>query len=96
MLGSVGAKIAHASTIPSLGNPELRTLQELITAEKGVLVRCVEAWVSVSNEGLIGFGSVQRLAGDVGKSAETLKNWGMGEGDDLGVRARPPGSIIGN
>jgi len=66
MLGSVGAKIAHASTIPSLGNPELRTLQELITAEKGVLV------------------SVQRLAGDVGKSAETLKNWGMGEGDDLG------------
>ncbi|KAF8601227.1 hypothetical protein BDV93DRAFT_608285 [Ceratobasidium sp. AG-I] len=66
MLGSVGAKIAHTSTIPGLGNSELRTLQELITAEKGVLL------------------SVQRLAGDVGRSAEMLKNWGMGEGDDLG------------
>lgn len=41
MLGSVGAKIAHASTIPSLGNPDLRNLQELIIAEKGVLIRCV-------------------------------------------------------
>ncbi|KAJ1299496.1 hypothetical protein OPQ81_003808 [Rhizoctonia solani] len=38
MLGSVGAKIAHASTITALGNPDLRTLQDLITAEKGVLL----------------------------------------------------------
>ncbi|KAL5640537.1 hypothetical protein ACGC1H_007698 [Rhizoctonia solani] len=66
MLGSVGAKIAHASTITALGNPELRTLQDLITAEKGVLL------------------SVQRLAGDIGKSAEMLRIWGQGEGDDLG------------
>ncbi|CEL62887.1 hypothetical protein RSOLAG1IB_10555 [Rhizoctonia solani AG-1 IB] len=66
MLGSVGAKIAHASTITALGNPELRTLQDLITAEKGVLL------------------GIQRLAGEVGKSAETLKTWGLGEGDDLG------------
>ncbi|KAF8729270.1 Eisosome component PIL1, partial [Rhizoctonia solani] len=66
MLGSVGAKIAHASTITALGNPDLRTLQDLITAEKGVLV------------------GVQRLAGEIGKSAETLKTWGLGEGDDLG------------
>jgi hypothetical protein len=29
--------------------------------------------------------SIQRLAGEVGKSAETLKTWGLGEGDDLGV-----------
>ncbi|KEP51490.1 eisosome component PIL1 [Rhizoctonia solani 123E] len=66
MLGSVGAKIAHASTITALGNPELRTLQDLITAEKGVLL------------------GIQRLAGDIGKSAEMLKIWGQGEGDDLG------------
>ncbi|KAG8700246.1 hypothetical protein FRC11_013099, partial [Ceratobasidium sp. 423] len=66
MLGSVGAKIAHASTITALGNPDLRTLQDLITAEKGVLL------------------GIQRLAGDVGKSAEMLKTWGQGEGDDLG------------
>ncbi|KAG8735635.1 hypothetical protein FRC10_010340 [Ceratobasidium sp. 414] len=66
MLGSVGAKIAHTSTIPAFGNQDLRTLQELITAEKGVLV------------------GVQRLAGEVAKGAEALKNWGMGEGDDLG------------
>ncbi|CAE6500634.1 unnamed protein product [Rhizoctonia solani] len=66
MLGSVGAKIAHASTITALGNPDLRTLQDLITAEKGVLL------------------GVQRFATDVGKSAETLKTWGQGEGDDLG------------
>ncbi|KAG9098295.1 hypothetical protein FS749_004199 [Ceratobasidium sp. UAMH 11750] len=66
MLGSVGAKIAHTSTLPGLGNQDLRTLQELITAEKGVLI------------------GVQRLAGDVAKGAEALKNWGMGEGDDLG------------
>ncbi|KAJ1299336.1 hypothetical protein OPQ81_004997 [Rhizoctonia solani] len=66
MLGSVGAKIAHASTITALGNPDLRTLQDLITAEKGVLL------------------GVQRLAGDVGKSAEMLRVWGQGEGDDLG------------
>ncbi|CAE6540657.1 unnamed protein product [Rhizoctonia solani] len=66
MLGSVGAKIAHASTITALGNPDLKTLQDLITAEKGVLL------------------GVQRLATDVGKSAEMLKIWGQGEGDDLG------------
>lgn len=66
MLGSVGAKIAHTSIMPGLGNQDLRTLQELITAEKAVLV------------------GVQKLAGDVGKGAEALKNWGMGEGDDLG------------
>ncbi|KAG8765005.1 hypothetical protein FRC12_007735 [Ceratobasidium sp. 428] len=66
MLGSVGAKIAHTSVLPGLGNQDLRTLQELITAEKGVLV------------------GVQRLAADVAKGAEALKNWGMGEGDDLG------------
>ncbi|ELU37300.1 hypothetical protein AG1IA_08669 [Rhizoctonia solani AG-1 IA] len=71
MLGSVGAKIAHASTITALGNPDLRTLQDLIT----VLTRTL---------------SVQRLAGEIGKSAETLKTWGLGEGDDLGVSQNSP------
>ena len=34
---------------------------------------------------------MQRWAGDVGKSAESLRNWGAGEGDDLGVSA-----LLGN
>ena len=42
MLKSVATKIAHNSTIPSLaGNSDLRSLQDLITAEKSVLTSCV-------------------------------------------------------
>ncbi|KIL65058.1 hypothetical protein M378DRAFT_559626, partial [Amanita muscaria Koide BX008] len=39
MLRSVATKIAHNSTIPALaGNGDLRPLQDLITAEKSVLL----------------------------------------------------------
>lgn len=31
------------------------------------------------------YNSFQRLAADIGKSAESLRTWGVGEGDDLGV-----------
>ena len=42
MLRTVATKIAHNSTIPALaGNSDLRPLQDLITAEKSVLISCV-------------------------------------------------------
>lgn len=42
MFKSAATKIAHNTTIPALaGNPELRSLQELITAEKAVIVSYV-------------------------------------------------------
>ncbi|KAG5637063.1 hypothetical protein H0H81_005944 [Sphagnurus paluster] len=67
MFKSAATKIAHNSTIPALGgNHDLRPLQDLILAEKQVLI------------------SLQRLSVDFAKSAEALKIWGSGEGDDLG------------
>ena len=42
MFKTAATKIAHNSTIPSLaGNTELRPLQDLITAEKAVLISYV-------------------------------------------------------
>jgi len=39
MFKSAATKIAHNSTIPALsGNQDLRPLQDLITAEKAVLI----------------------------------------------------------
>jgi hypothetical protein len=43
MFKSAATKIAHNSTLPALalsGNKDLRPLQDLITAEKVVLVSC--------------------------------------------------------
>ncbi|KAJ7677834.1 hypothetical protein DFH06DRAFT_975437 [Mycena polygramma] len=72
MFKSAATKIAHNSTLPALalsGNKDLRPLQDLITAEKVVLI------------------SMQKLAVDFSKASEALRVWGVGEGDDLGVRA---------
>ncbi|ESK97386.1 hypothetical protein Moror_17817 [Moniliophthora roreri MCA 2997] len=67
MFKSAATKLAHNTTIPSLGgNSDLRPLQDLITAEKLVL------------------SSLQKLSADFTKAAESLRTWGMGEGDDLG------------
>jgi hypothetical protein len=41
VLGTVGTKIAHTSTLPSLGNKDLKLLQDLIVAEKNVVTTCV-------------------------------------------------------
>ncbi|CAL1716019.1 unnamed protein product [Somion occarium] len=68
MFRSATTRIAHSSTIPSLGgnlNKDLRALQELIIAEKSVLH------------------SLQKLSTDVAKSAEAFRHWGSGEGEDL-------------
>ncbi|KAG1874913.1 hypothetical protein F4604DRAFT_1762928 [Suillus subluteus] len=66
MFKTAAAKIAHNSTIPALaGNSDLRQFQDLINAEKVVLV------------------SIQRLGVDITKAAESLRTWGVGEGDDL-------------
>ncbi|KAJ7790504.1 hypothetical protein B0H14DRAFT_2396411 [Mycena olivaceomarginata] len=72
MFKSAARKIAHNSTLPALalsGNKDLRPLQDLITAEKVVLV------------------TLQKLSQDFTKAMEALRVWGVGEGDDLGVRA---------
>ncbi|KIJ40998.1 hypothetical protein M422DRAFT_48793 [Sphaerobolus stellatus SS14] len=60
------AKLAHTSTIPALGNKDLRLLQDLITNEKTVML------------------TLQKLSGDLTRASESLKAWGLGEGDDLG------------
>ncbi|KAJ8593333.1 hypothetical protein M405DRAFT_609905 [Rhizopogon salebrosus TDB-379] len=71
MFKTAATRIAHNSTIPALaGNSDLRQFQDLINAEKVVLV------------------SVQRLGVDLTKAAESLRTWGVGEGDDLAVSDR--------
>ncbi|KDQ18147.1 hypothetical protein BOTBODRAFT_29483 [Botryobasidium botryosum FD-172 SS1] len=66
VLGSVRSKIAHTSTIPALGNKDLKRLQDLIAAEKEVMI------------------SLRKMSYSQVRAAETLKAWGLGEGDDLG------------
>ncbi|KAF9531466.1 hypothetical protein CPB83DRAFT_786831 [Crepidotus variabilis] len=67
MFRTAATKIAHNSTLPALaGNRDLRPLQDLINAEKAVLI------------------SLQKLSVDFSKAAETLRTWGLSEGDDLG------------
>ena len=61
-------KIAHSSNLPSIGNKDLRALQDLIHTEKTVLT------------------GLQKLSADLSKSSDALKTWGLGEGEDLGVR----------
>jgi len=47
MFKTAATKIAHNSTIPALGgNRDLRPLQDLITAEKAVLISCVQLFQS--------------------------------------------------
>ncbi|GJJ14086.1 hypothetical protein Clacol_008343 [Clathrus columnatus] len=62
---SLATKIAHTSTLPALGNKDLRLLQDVIINEKAILT------------------TMQKLAMDFAKASESLKSWGLGEGDDL-------------
>jgi len=49
MFRTAATKIAHNSTIPALaGNSDLRQLQDLINAEKVVLVSCVSLLYSIA------------------------------------------------
>ncbi|KAJ3798305.1 hypothetical protein GGU11DRAFT_704165 [Lentinula aff. detonsa] len=84
MFKTAATKIAHNSTIPSLGiNKDLRPLQDLITAEKSVLISCVQT--AYPDGGSHKYLSVrlQKLSVDIGKAAEALRIWGSGEGEDL-------------
>ena len=86
MLRTVATKIAHNSTIPALaGNSDLRPLQDLITAEKSVLISCVGDYARAFGCHLTNLARLQRLSVDIAKASEALRNWGLGEGDDLGV-----------
>ncbi|KAJ7767957.1 hypothetical protein DFH07DRAFT_880839, partial [Mycena maculata] len=52
MFKSAATKIAHNSTLPSLsGNKDLRPLQDLITAEKGVLISLQKLSVDFAKAG---------------------------------------------
>ncbi|TFY82380.1 hypothetical protein EWM64_g1634 [Hericium alpestre] len=67
MFKTAATRIAHNSTLPALGgNKDLKPLQDLITAEKGIVQ------------------SLAKLSADFVKASEALRNWGVGEGDDLG------------
>lgn len=78
-------KIAHNSTLPVLGgNKDLRTLQELITAEKAVLQSYVTCGSS-QHRFKTDVGRLQKLSNDIAKASEALKAWGVGEGVDLWV-----------
>jgi len=84
MFKSAATKIAHNSTIPALaGNQELRPLQDLITAEKALLLSFVFIFFLFFS--LIAI-SLQKLNIDFSKSSETLRTWAISEGDDLAVR----------
>ena len=91
-------KIAHNSTIPSLaGNSELRPLQDLITAEKAVLISCVPSIIdgvctNVPVNVITIMIRLQKLGVDFARAADALRAWGVTEGDDLAVR--PPILII--
>ena len=87
MFKTAALKIAHNTTIPGLaGKQDLRSLQDLITAEKTVLNSYVILAFQIR---LLGSRErrLQRLSTDFARAAEALRIWGQGEGDDLGVRA---------
>jgi hypothetical protein len=49
MFKTAATKIAHNSTLPALaGNKDLRPLQDLITAEKAVIVSSVSIHISLA------------------------------------------------
>lgn len=89
VFGSLGYKIAHASTIPSLGNQDLRALQDLITREKEVVASYVLPTLSTdlqqTTHGCCPNDRIQRLSGELARANEALKAWGQVEGLDLGV-----------
>lgn len=89
MFKTAATRIAHNSTIPALaGNSDLRQFQDLINAEKVVLVSCVSLLCIAFESANILVNSryrFQRLGVDLTKAAESLRAWGVGEGDDLTV-----------
>ena len=89
MFKTAATKIAHNSTLPALaGNKDLRPLQDLITAEKAVIVSSVFCSYHGTLNGFQDFiySRLQRLSIDYAKASEALRIWGSGEGEDLGVR----------
>lgn len=91
MFKTAATKIAHNSTIPSLGgNKDLKPLQDVITAEKSVLISLV-ARFSFYHKQLTDQLSfrLQKLSVDFGRAAEALRVWGSGEGEDLLVSSLP-------
>jgi hypothetical protein len=89
MFKSAATRIAHNSTLPALalsGNKDLRPLQDLITAEKAVLIACAAFATIAMLIGRLFFSSrLQKLSVDFAKASEALRIWGAGEGEDLGV-----------
>jgi len=88
MFKTAAAKIAHNSTIPALaGNSDMRHFQDLINAEKVVLVSCVLYMhhICIVNIFIARLYRIQRLGVDITKAADSLRAWGAGEGDDLVV-----------
>ncbi|KAG8926544.1 hypothetical protein FRC02_008809 [Tulasnella sp. 418] len=61
---SMSAQLTPSTILP-LGGQDLKTLRDMIAAEKCLI------------------SSFHRVSQDFGKSAEALKLWGSGEGDDL-------------
>jgi hypothetical protein len=88
MFKTAATKIAHNSTIPALaGNKDLRPLQDLISAEKTVIISSVFTIVGFrTSSHMTCISRLQRLSVDYAKASEALRIWGSGEGDDLGVR----------
>ena len=87
MFKTAARKIAHNSTMPGLaGKQDLRTLQDLITAEKTVLTSCANYISQLQLSYLRVRCRLQRLSTDFGRASDALRVWGQGEGDDLGVR----------
>jgi len=98
MFGSLSHKIAHASTIPSLGNQDLRALQDLITREKEVVASYVLPTLSIDlqymTHGCCPNDRIQRLSSELARANEALKVWGQGEGLDLGVSFVPWDDLV--
>lgn len=82
---SAATKIAHKGTIPTLaGNPEPRSLQDLISAEKVVIVSYVSCLLGENAFDSNHFQSTKTQWPTFSKASEALKTRGLGEGDHLG------------
>lgn len=90
MFKTAAKKLAHSATIPGLaGNPRLQPLQELIAAEKLVYQSYVHGprKSRPDSDPPLPVFSLQRLSAGFDRSSEALKEWAIGEGDDLEVRS---------
>lgn len=98
MFGSISTKIAHGTTLPSLGNQDLRQLQDVLIKEKEIVGRYVLPVEWHSRSFTLTFNiflfsitlcystySVQKVSRDLGAAADAMKMWGDAEGEDLNV-----------